>query len=1133
MSSSSSEAVVQMGKLVVHIAENGRSYKLDCDECTLVEAVQKFLESVCGIPFNDQLLLCLDLKLEPQRPLSAYKLPSDEQEVFLFNKARMRSNSPHPAPEQVEIVGIPDPPLPSSSNSPHPLDDASDPALKALPSYERQFRFHFHYGRAIYSRTLAKIEMCERLFQEQKVQERALEIAGGNLDHFYKMIHQNYADFMKCYSQQHRSHTNLLLNFGRDKEKLRSIRILPSLQTANRKCLLDFVKEENLQKIWEDCGISHRQFENKVSEFKLEFADLKRNTEHLFSGKASFLIKDLETSIKDHQRFINELKSIMEALSKDVNTVKKLVDDCLSGQMSSSLRPHDAVSALGPMYDSHEKDYLPKMQACESAISNLLNFCREKKNEMNMLVHSYMQKIAYIQYTIKDVRYKFSVFQEALKRQNDQFEQLKVVRGIGPAYRACLAEVVRRKAAMKIYMGKAGQLAEKLATERGAEVRRREEFFKEHGAYIPRDILTSMGLHDMPNPCDVNVIPFDCNLLDIDISDLDRYAPESLLGFSSKSEKRGTLRSSSCMSDDGPEAAEVEGSVDLPAKYDFQELVEGSELVEISGTSKMEVENAKLKAELASKIALICSMSAEFEYESLDDRKLDSILQNVAEKTSEALRLKDVYEKHLQSMLKGKQMQCESYEKRIHELELRLSDQYVQGCKLSVDQKSHDNKSEVSGVGEIHMHHAMDAVSCASSSKSGILAEHVKAQEGLDDNMTDSSGMLNPQLDSSMLDLNRDKGHLCGKEKKLTPLSDGGTALATSNMAVSASQKADVLSCETANLPGLDAKVSDSLVLELQKALAEKSSQLDNAEAKIEALIDEVSELGRELEINRKLLDESQMNCAHLENCLHEAREEAQTHLCAADRRASEYSALRVSAVKMHGLFERLRSCVSSSGVAAFSDSLRALAQSLASSANENDDDSAAEFCECVRILADKVAILSRQRAELLDRYSKAEATSEQLKKELEEKKELVNTLYLKHQLEKQANKEKISYSRLEVHEIAAFVLNSSGHYEAINRSCPYYYLSAESVALFADHLPTRPSYIVGQVVHIEHQIVKSPPSTSDQDHVDILTSESGTSQLTLNPGSTSNPYGLPVGREYFVVTVAMLPDTTVHSPPS
>lgn len=73
-----------------------------------------------------------------------------------------------------------------------------------------------------------------------------------------------------------------------------------------------------------------------------------------------------------------------------------------------------------------------------------------------------------------------------------------------------------------------------------------------------------------------------------------------------------------------------------------------------------------------------------------------------------------------------------------------------------------------------------------------------------------------------------------------------------------------------------------------------------------------------------------QMNCAHLENFLHEAREEAQTHLCAADRRASEYSALRASAIKTHSLFERLRSCVSSAGMVAFADSLRALSQSLA-----------------------------------------------------------------------------------------------------------------------------------------------------------------------------------------------------------
>ena len=74
------------------------------------------------------------------------------------------------------------------------------------------------------------------------------------------------------------------------------------------------------------------------------------------------------------------------------------------------------------------------------------------------------------------------------------------------------------------------------------------------------------------------------------------------------------------------------------------------------------------------------------------------------------------------------------------------------------------------------------------------------------------------------------------------------------------------------------------------------------------------------------------------------------------------------------------------------------------SSASYSEDDGSAEFRECIRVLADKVGLLSRHRAELHERYSKAEATTEQLKKELEEKKELVNTLYIKHQNEKQVS---------------------------------------------------------------------------------------------------------------------------------
>ncbi|KAK8581630.1 hypothetical protein V6N13_144645 [Hibiscus sabdariffa] len=1151
MSSSITNDLIPEGKLLVHIAENGHSFELDCNETTLVEAVMQSIELASGIHFNDQLVLCADLKLDPQRPLSAYKLPSSDREVFIFNKSRLQTNSPPLPPEDVDIVEVSEPRPPVSSSDPHPLDDALDPALKALPSYERQFRYHYHRGHTIYNRTLAKFDHCERLLREQKVQERALDVASGNLDQYYRIIQQNCSDFMKRYKQQHRYHADLLANFDKDMQKLRSTKLHPTLQTATRKCLSDFVKEDNLRKSVENCNSSYRQFENKVVQLNQMFGEAKRKVEELFTSRASQLIKNLELTIKDHQRYLNEQKSIMQSLSKDVNTVKKLVDDCLSSQLSSSLRPHDAVSALGPMYDVHDKNHLPRMLACECEISKLLDLCKDKKNEMNIFVHAYMQKTTYVTYHIKDVKLQFPVFKEAMVRQEDLFMDLKLVRGIGPAYRACLAEIIRRKASKKLYMGMAGQLAERLATKREAEVRRREEFLKAHGLCIPKDVLASMGLYDTPNQCDVNIAPFDTALLDIDIPDLDHYAPEYLAGVTSRP---AILRGSRSLSTESSHSADTEEvSVDNLGKDDSCDFLEGSELVEIAGTSKLEVENAKLKAELATAIALICSRGPEFEYESHDDNEINTLLKNAAEKTAEALHLKDEYQKHLQQMLKEKQMQCVSYEKRIQELEQRLSDQYSQGQKLSITNnvtdfglRGSDCKPEISvcevNVPRVAASEPMDEVSCILNSldaKPGQSGRQTnKGREGVDENMMESSGMLNPHLDSSMQEPQHEDLQVGVKDGKDRMVGQSGMSLTNSSTAESMADPLNALPCGTAAELDLDSKVGEDLVLELQSALAEKLNQLSETEAKLKDALDEISVLRSEMETSHKLLDESQMNCAHLENCLHEAREEAQSHRCAADRRASEYSALRSSAVKMRGLFERLQNCVyASGGMAGFADSLRALSQSLTNSINDSEDDGSAEFRKCVMVLAEKVTFLFKHREELHEKYTSVETVNEQLRKELEEKNDLVKTLFSKHQLEKQANKEKISFSRLQVHEIAAFVLNSSGHYEAITRNCSNYYLSAESVALFIDHLPSQPSYIVGQIVHIERQTVKpllpssSRPDRGRADPADQLTSNTGTERFTPNPGSSLNPYGLPTGCEYFVVTVAMLPDTAIHSP--
>jgi autophagy-related protein 11 len=74
-------------------------------------------------------------------------------------------------------------------------------------------------------------------------------------------------------------------------------------------------------------------------------------------------------------------------------------------------------------------------------------------------------------------------------------------------------------------------------------------------------------------------------------------------------------------------------------------------------------------------------------------------------------------------------------------------------------------------------------------------------------------------------------------------------------------------------------------------------------------------------------------------------------------------------------------------------------------------------------------------------------------------------------------------------------------------------------VALFTEQHPRHPAYIIGQIVHIERRIAKLP---SHGDQMEASRLDSGGRR---SPASMLNPYNLPVGCEYFLVTVAMIPD--------
>jgi hypothetical protein len=307
--------------MLIHVAENGHSFELDCQPTTVVEIVQNCLVSLTGIPVHEQMLICGDVRLEPQRSLGSYKLPSEGQHVFLFNRSRLVADCPPPLVEDPEsvVASVVVPAVPSSvhggrSHQHHPLDEADDPALKALPSYERQFKYHFQKGHAIFTASQIRFDTCRQLLREQQVQEMAVETAHGNMEFYYKIIDHAFTDFLRHFGRQHKQHSDLLLNFERDLERLKACKLHPSLWSENRKSLLDCVKEASLRKWAEECAFSHKQFGAKVAELKILYVDLQRNVQNLVYSPPVVNVRELENTIEDHVRFTEEEASIIQSL---------------------------------------------------------------------------------------------------------------------------------------------------------------------------------------------------------------------------------------------------------------------------------------------------------------------------------------------------------------------------------------------------------------------------------------------------------------------------------------------------------------------------------------------------------------------------------------------------------------------------------------------------------------------------------------------------------------------------------------------------------------------------------------------------------------------------------------------------
>jgi hypothetical protein len=71
---------------------------------------------------------------------------------------------------------------------------------------------------------------------------------------------------------------------------------------------------------------------------------------------------------------------------------------------------------------------------------------------------------------------------------------------------------------------------------------------------------------------------------------------------------------------------------------------------------------------------------------------------------------------------------------------------------------------------------------------------------------------------------------------------------------------------------------------------------------------------------------------------------------------------------------------------------------------SDGESEGAADFCECIRALADKVSLVVKEQADIVERCNLIETSKSLLAAELESKLELLKNVYAKHNLDKQVS---------------------------------------------------------------------------------------------------------------------------------
>lgn len=272
-----------------------------------------------------------------------------------------------------------------------------------------------------------------------------------------------------------------------------SNRFIPSLPAVDESIstLYDCVPVERERLYYKQCLESH----NKATE---NFKNVK-----LLKGELCEVVRCLVQPVIDTPT----LESAVARVVAEETTARTVVEELRQSYRSfydlihsdPANSGHGDFSSIVNVLEEHKRSLLERLSLTDKIDQSVRLVCDEKKkleesqDALSRAVYSTMQNIAALQTRIQH-RLKGDV--DWMKKwstgRNQYISHLQQIMDFPFTYRAFLQEIVRRKGYNESWQAELADMARRVGEMRQEEIRKREEFMKQHGIRLPPLLLEAV-----------------------------------------------------------------------------------------------------------------------------------------------------------------------------------------------------------------------------------------------------------------------------------------------------------------------------------------------------------------------------------------------------------------------------------------------------------------------------------------------------------------------------------------------------------------------------------------------------------------------------------------------------------------